>query len=58
MTLSNGMFEQEEKKVLTDFIKKNEQVLSEIKEAINHGAPLNTAYSNSSEASYSNNDIF
>ena len=58
LTLSNGMFEQEEKKVVTDFIKKNEQVLSEIKKAINHGAPLNTAHSNSSETSYNNNDRF
>lgn len=58
LTLSNGMFEQEEKKVVTDFIRKNEQVLSEIKKAINYGAPLNTAHSNSSEASYNNNDRF
>ena len=58
--MSNGKFEQEEKKVVTDFIRKNEEVLYSIKKAITYGAPQNTVSSDddSSDTSYSNNDRF
>ena len=58
LTRTNGIFQQEENRVITHFITKNQQVLSQIKNAITYGAPKVAQDYSGSDNSYSNNDRF